>query len=69
MISPRANEPLGRQRYWPIFAAAEAANLPLGLHQANINGGHPSTGSRLADLLHAGALRLHAAPAVGRRSA
>jgi predicted TIM-barrel fold metal-dependent hydrolase len=44
IMSPRASEPLGRRRYWPIYAAAERAGLPLGLHQANINGGHPSTG-------------------------
>jgi uncharacterized protein len=26
-VSPRANEPLGRRRYWPLYAAAEAAKL------------------------------------------
>src|SRR5262249_20496270 len=35
-ISPRANEPLGRQRYWPIYEAAVAAGLPVGIHV----GGH-----------------------------
>jgi len=45
LISPRANEPLGRRRYWPIYAAVEASGLPLGQHNANINGGHASTGS------------------------
>jgi predicted TIM-barrel fold metal-dependent hydrolase len=45
IMSPRSAEPLGRQKYWPIFAAAEHCNIPIGLHQANINGGHPSTGS------------------------
>ena len=44
-MSPRSAEPLGRRNYWPIFAAAERSGMPLGLHQANINGGHPSTGS------------------------
>jgi predicted TIM-barrel fold metal-dependent hydrolase len=43
-ISPRANEPLGRRKYWPIYAAAEAANLPLGIHVGGY-GGHVPTGS------------------------
>src|SRR6476660_5320932 len=45
IISPRTSEPLGRRRYWPIFAAAEAAGLPIGLHPAGNSGGYPSTGS------------------------
>src|SRR6202021_4007951 len=28
-ISPRANAPLGRHRYWPIYARAEQLGLPL----------------------------------------
>jgi len=42
-ISPRANEPLGRRRYWPLYAAAQAANLPLGIHVGGY-GGHAPTG-------------------------
>jgi uncharacterized protein len=45
VVSPRSAEPLGRRKYWPILGATEASGKPLGLHQANINGGHPSTGS------------------------
>jgi len=45
IISPRSAEPLGRRRYWPIYAAAEAAGLPLGLHPAAASGGHPSSGT------------------------
>jgi predicted TIM-barrel fold metal-dependent hydrolase len=45
VISPRTSEPLGRKRYWPIFAAAERANLPIGLHPSGISGGNPSTGA------------------------
>jgi predicted TIM-barrel fold metal-dependent hydrolase len=45
IISPRTSEPLGRRRYWPIFAAAEAAGLAIGLHPAGNSGGYPSTGS------------------------
>jgi predicted TIM-barrel fold metal-dependent hydrolase len=45
IVSPRTAEPLGRRRYWPIFAAAQAADLPLGLHPAGASGGYPSTGS------------------------
>ena len=65
VMSPRSAEPLGRRKYWPIFAAAERSGKPLGLHQANINGGHSVDRLGLADLLHAGTLRLHAASAVG----
>jgi predicted TIM-barrel fold metal-dependent hydrolase len=43
-IAPRANEPLGRRKYWPIYAAAEAANLPIGIHTGGY-GGHVPTGS------------------------
>ena len=42
-ISPRANEPLGRRRYWPIYEAAQAAGLPLGIHVGGY-GGHAPTG-------------------------
>lgn len=44
IISPRSAEPLGRRRYWPIYAAAQAAGLPIGIHPAAFNGGSPSTG-------------------------
>ena len=42
-ISPRANEPLGRRSYWPIYEAAQAAGLPLGIHVGGY-GGHAPTG-------------------------
>ncbi len=45
IVSPRTAEPLGRRRYWPIFEAAQAAGLPVGLHPAGASGGYPSTGS------------------------
>ncbi len=44
ITAPRANEPLGRRRFWPIFAIAEEAGLPIGLHPAAHPGGAPSTG-------------------------
>ncbi len=31
-LGSRSLEPIGRKRYWPIFAAAQAANLPIGFH-------------------------------------
>jgi uncharacterized protein len=43
MLAPRSSEPLGRQRYWPIYEAAQAHDLPLGIHSYGI-GGHASTG-------------------------
>jgi len=45
ILSPRSSEPLGRRRYWPIFAAAERAGLPVGLHPAAIPGGSASSGA------------------------
>jgi uncharacterized protein len=44
IMSPRANEPIGHRRYWPIYAAAEQAGKPIGLHTAGYSGGHASTG-------------------------
>lgn len=43
-LSPRASEPLGRKRYWPIYAAAQAAGLPIGVHVGGYGGNAP-TGS------------------------
>ena len=31
-------EPLGRRRYWPIYEAAAAHGLPIGLHTSGMNG-------------------------------
>ena len=31
-------EPLGRRRYWPIYEAAAAHGLPIGLHTSGFNG-------------------------------
>jgi uncharacterized protein len=45
IISPRASDPLGHRRYWPIYAAAERCNLPIALHVQGYSGGHASTGS------------------------
>jgi predicted TIM-barrel fold metal-dependent hydrolase len=43
LLSPRTSDPLGHRRYWPIFAAAERAGRPIGLHVQGYSGGHPST--------------------------
>ncbi len=45
IMSPRASDPIGHRRYWPIYQAAERANRPIGLHSAGYSGGHPSTGA------------------------
>jgi predicted TIM-barrel fold metal-dependent hydrolase len=45
IVSPRASDPLGHRRYWPIFAAAERCNKPIALHVQGYSGGHASTGS------------------------
>ncbi|MFC7399092.1 amidohydrolase family protein [Chelatococcus sp. GCM10030263] len=39
-VSQRSLEPLGRRRYWPIYAAAEEAGLAIGIHSGG-NNGHP----------------------------
>jgi uncharacterized protein len=38
-MTPRTTEPMGRKRYWPIYAAAAAeAGLPIGVHTGGTNG-------------------------------
>lgn len=44
MIPPRAVEPVGRKRYWPVFEAAAAAKRPLAMHIGGINGWPSSPG-------------------------
>src|SRR5262249_16025070 len=41
---PRTSEPLGNHRYWPIYAAAERHDLPIGLHVFG-SGGHAYSGA------------------------
>ena len=43
-VCPRANEPLGRRRYWPIYERAQELDLPLGIHVGGY-GGHAPTAS------------------------
>lgn len=43
LLMSRTAEPMGQRRYWPIFAAAEAAGLPVGVHAFGY-GGQPVTG-------------------------
>jgi predicted TIM-barrel fold metal-dependent hydrolase len=43
-MQTRTAEPTGQKRYWPIFEAACAANLPIGIHAFG-NGGYPISGS------------------------
>ena len=40
----RSLEPLGNRRYWPIYAAAERFNLPVGFHVFGTSG-HPVNGA------------------------
>jgi uncharacterized protein len=44
MLSIRTSEPLGRRKYWPMFAAAVEAGLPIGIHFGG-QGGNPITGA------------------------
>ena len=40
----RSSDPLGNRRYWPIYAAAQAHNLPVAFHVFGTSG-HPVTGA------------------------
>ena len=44
MLSIRTSEPLGRRKYWPMYAAACEAGLPIGIHFGG-QGGSPITGA------------------------
>jgi len=43
LLPSKTNELLGRRRYWPMFAAAQAANLPIAVHVNSVGGGYAST--------------------------
>jgi uncharacterized protein len=43
-LGSKTSEPLGRKRYWPIFAAAQANNLSIGLHIGGTQNSAPSAG-------------------------
>ncbi len=42
LLLSRTAEPLGQRRYWPLYAAAERAGLPVGVHAFGY-GGYPVT--------------------------
>jgi predicted TIM-barrel fold metal-dependent hydrolase len=46
LLASRTLEPLGRRRYWPVYAAAEALDLPVGIHFGGA-GGFPTTAAGL----------------------
>jgi hypothetical protein len=41
-LGSKTSEPLGRRRYWPIFAAAQAHGLSIGLHIGGTQNSAPS---------------------------
>src|SRR5437764_1181007 len=41
-LGSKTSEPLGRRRYWPIFAAAQANDLSIGLHIGGTQSSAPS---------------------------
>ncbi len=43
-LPSKSIEPLGRKRYWPIYAAAQHHDLPIGIHVQSFGGGYASTG-------------------------
>ena len=44
MLGIRTSEPIGRRKYWPIYEAADAHGLPIGMHFGG-QGGTPITGA------------------------
>jgi hypothetical protein len=44
LLLSRTAEPLGQKRYWPIYAAAVAAGLPVGIHVFGYSGWPTGTG-------------------------
>jgi uncharacterized protein len=44
MLGIRTSEPIGRRKYWPMFEAAVAHDLPIGMHFGS-QGGTPITGA------------------------
>ncbi len=44
MLAIRTSEPLGRRKYWKMYEAAVAHDLPIGVHFGS-QGGHPTTGA------------------------
>jgi predicted TIM-barrel fold metal-dependent hydrolase len=44
LLLSRTAEPMGSRKYWPIYEAAQAHNLPVGLHSSGFNG-HAVTGT------------------------
>jgi predicted TIM-barrel fold metal-dependent hydrolase len=43
-LGTRSIEPLGRRRYWPIFAAAQEAGMPIGFHVGGPSAYPPAAG-------------------------
>ena len=50
MLAIRTSEPLGRRKYWRMYEAAEAHDLPIGIHFGG-QGGHPITGAVCASMV------------------
>jgi predicted TIM-barrel fold metal-dependent hydrolase len=46
LLASRTLEPLGRRRYWPLYDAAQALDLPIGIHFGGA-GGFPTTAAGL----------------------
>ena len=45
LVPSRTSEPLGRRKYWPMYAAASERGLPIGIHFGGWSGGHPISGA------------------------
>jgi uncharacterized protein len=43
LLPSKMSEPLGRKRYWPLFAAAAGNNIPVAIHVNSVGGGYASS--------------------------
>jgi predicted TIM-barrel fold metal-dependent hydrolase len=50
-LGSATSEPIGRRRYWPIFAAAQETGLPIGMHVGG-SSGFPRTGAGWPSFYH-----------------
>ena len=66
LLPPRTDEPSGRRRYWPVYEAAVAHNLPIGMHVGGVSGQPCTAGSGPASVLHRGTSFAGAGHAGGR---
>ena len=66
LMYSRTGDPIGNRRYWPIYEAAEAAGLPIGIHAFG-ESGYPVTSSGWASSRSGGGRRIRRGVEPGSR--